>query len=127
MKFLRTILIFWLPLVVWLLVVYNFSATPAKDLPQINVPYIDKLFHAVVYFVFGVLLIRAFDKSDFNVSLAKLAVLAIIISICYGISDELHQLFVQGRSCEVFDFLADCAGSFTGIFLYMADTKERRG
>lgn len=127
MKALRTILIYWLPLAAWCLVIYNFSITPANDLPQIHLPHVDKLFHAVVYFVLAVLMIRAFDKSDFNVSLAKLAFLAIIISLCVGASDELHQLFIQGRSCDFFDLLADYSGSLGGIFLYVTDTTDRRG
>ena len=118
---------FWVPLVAWFLVIHNLSATPAEDLPRVGIPYADKIFHMVEYFILGVLLIRAFDKSDFKVSLAKLAVLAIIISMCYGGLDELYQRSVPDRSCDLFDFIADCVGALTGIFLYMVDTKERRG
>lgn len=28
----------------------------------------------------------------------------------YGASDEIHQMFVPGRSPEIFDFLADTTG-----------------
>ena len=126
MRTLRTVLIFWVPLVAWLLVIHNFSATPASDLPRVSIPYADKAFHLVEYFVLGVLLIRAFDKSDFKVSLAKLAVLAIIISLCYGGLDELYQRTRPDRSCDLFDFFADSLGALTGIFVYIADRKDRR-
>jgi VanZ family protein len=84
---LRTLLIFWLPLIAWFLVIHNFSATPSKDLPYLRIPHGDKIFHAAIYFILGVLLIRAFDhstrlvidKSNFNVGLAKMVFLAIII------------------------------------------------
>ncbi len=135
MRPLRTILIFWVPLIAWVLVIHNFSATPGQDLPSVGIPHADKIFHLVEYFVLGVLLIRAFDhsaalvinKSDFNVGLAKLSILAIIIALCYGAIDELYQRAVPGRSCDLFDYLADCAGSLAGIFLYIGDSKGRRG
>ena len=44
-----------------------------------------------------------------------LAVVAIVSA--YGIIDELHQSFVPGRSCSIFDWMADTSGAFlAGIF-----------
>jgi VanZ family protein len=123
----RTILIFWVPLVAWFLVIHNFSATPSTDLPKVSIPFADKIFHMVEYFVLGVLTIRAFDKSEFKVSLAKLAVLAIIIALCYGGFDELYQRTRPDRSCDIFDFMADSLGAIAGVIIYMADRKDRRG
>ena len=127
MRTLRTILIFWVPLIAWLLVIHNFSATPSADLPKVGIPFADKIFHMVEYFVLGVLLIRAFDKTDFKVSLAKLAILAIIIALCYGGLDELYQRTRPDRSCEMLDFLADSLGALAGIVIYIADRQDRRG
>ncbi len=127
MRTLRTILIFWVPLICWFLIIHNFSATPGRDLPRIDIPHADKLFHLVEYFVFGILLIRAFDQSNVNVSLAKLSILAIIIALCYGALDELFQRSVPGRSSDIVDYIVDCIGSLSGIILYISDTKERRG
>ena len=42
----------------------------------------------------------------------------IIICILYAISDEIHQLFVPGRSGQVSDVLLDTLGAFTGIMIY---------
>ena len=39
---------------------------------------------------------------------------AIVISSLYGVSDEYHQLFVPGRTFDVFDMLADAIGSVVG-------------
>jgi len=50
------------------------------------------------------------------------------IGIAYGLSDELHQKLVPGRTCDAFDFLADCLGVIlvqTGIWLYLK-RKEKR-
>mgnify|MGYP003291558068 CR=1 FL=1 len=41
------------------------------------------------------------------------------VGICtaYAVSDEIHQLFVPGRSFQVSDILTDTAGIITGTFL----------
>lgn len=37
--------------------------------------------------------------------------------IIYAVSDELHQLSIDGRACEFTDILMDSAGSLTGILI----------
>lgn len=44
-------------------------------------------------------------------------VIAFIICVLYAVSDEIHQLFVVGRSCELRDVIIDSSGAFLGIFL----------
>ena len=38
----------------------------------------------------------------------------------YGIIDELHQYFVPGRSCSIFDWVADILGGAAGAALILA-------
>ncbi len=40
--------------------------------------------------------------------------LAFLITAVYAASDEIHQLFVEGRACQFTDFLVDCLGAFIG-------------
>ncbi len=42
---------------------------------------------------------------------------AVAISLLYAMSDEIHQYFVPGRSCELRDFLIDSAGAFMAVLL----------
>ena len=44
-------------------------------------------------------------------------VLPWVISTIYAVSDEVHQLYVEGRSCEVRDMLLDSAGVAAGVLL----------
>ncbi|MBR9705029.1 teicoplanin resistance protein VanZ, partial [Candidatus Pacearchaeota archaeon] len=37
----------------------------------------------------------------------------------YGISDEIHQLFVLGRACTISDVLVDSIGIFSAGYLYL--------
>ncbi len=40
----------------------------------------------------------------------------------YAVSDEFHQLFVDGRACRAFDVFIDSLGVFSGILFFYAIT-----
>lgn len=61
----------------------------------------DKVLHLVEYGVLAALLLRATDKPA----------LSLLIAGLYGVSDEVHQYFVPGRSASVYDAIADVAGA----------------
>ena len=49
----------------------------------------------------------------------------------YAVSDEIHQIFVPGRSCQAFDVLIDSSGVLTGtiimlLFLVLSKKAVRR-
>lgn len=44
--------------------------------------------------------------------------LAMAIGVLYAMTDEAHQYFVPGRSCQLSDVLVDSAGVFLGICLF---------
>lgn len=39
-----------------------------------------------------------------------------IFCVLYAVTDEVHQLFIEGRSCRVLDMFIDSSGSAAGIF-----------
>ncbi len=45
-------------------------------------------------------------------------VYSLIFSFVYAISDEIHQIFVPGRACQIEDMLVDLAGIISGIIVY---------
>lgn len=78
---------------------------------------IRKLAHFTEYFILGILvynLISSYNKRTY---------MALIICILYAISDEVHQIFVPGRSCQMYDILIDSLGSLVGIFLIFVCNK----
>ncbi|GHV88731.1 hypothetical protein AGMMS50267_10910 [Spirochaetia bacterium] len=46
-------------------------------------------------------------------------ILTALISSIYGIVDEVHQFYVPGRDCNVWDWLADTAGAILGSVIIM--------
>lgn len=47
------------------------------------------------------------------------AVYSFLITALYAVSDEVHQLFVQGRACRAFDFFVDCAGALAAVIFVL--------
>ena len=71
---------------------------------------IRKTAHFTEYLILGLLvsnLIKNYNKKTY---------IAILICILYAISDEFHQFFVPGRSCQLMDMIIDSIGSILGIF-----------
>ena len=75
------------------------------------VPYVDKLAHAAVFGVLGLLFIRAWLEGEVGVVNARVVGFAVLFTALYGITDEIHQMFVPGRSPAVGDVIADALGA----------------
>lgn len=45
---------------------------------------------------------------------------AIGIASAYSVTDEIHQLFSDGRSCQFKDWVIDTAGAITGALIFLA-------
>jgi VanZ family protein len=100
----------WLPAAAWAATLFWLSSRPT--LPGPEVPYLDKVAHFGAYAVLGALLAWGADRS--RVTLA----VAVVLGVLYGASDEIHQMYVPGRSPDVLDWAADAAGVATACFLY---------
>lgn len=104
-------------------IIFYSSSLSADKLPSLNIPNIDKLFHFIEYFVLGFLLVRAFFYSSTKPNYIYIFIASILIGSLYGVSDEFHQRFVPGRTCDIFDLLADVISSAMGAGLSLY--KER--
>lgn len=101
-------LLFYCAIIFWL------SDQPSLPLPMLF-EYQDKLHHATAYFIMAMLAwrtIRHFVTPPF-----VLAIVSIIFCSLYGISDEWHQSFVEGRVADSLDWLADTVGATLAMLL----------
>ncbi len=77
---------------------------------------IRKLAHFTEYLILGILIIRLLRTyGKLNV---RMIVTAIVICFLYAASDEIHQIFVLGRTAKVLDTLIDTSGASIGIIFY---------
>jgi VanZ family protein len=101
----------WLPVIAYMAMLFGFSSLSALPTPPDAFSFYDV--HIAAYAGLGALTARAAAKGLRQVSW-RAVVCAILISSLYGVTDEYHQLFVPGRSFDVFDMLADFIGSVVG-------------
>lgn len=72
--------------------------------------------HFLIYMILGILTILLFLGFE---QLQYKPQWAFLICVLYAASDEIHQLFVPGRACQIKDVFIDSCGSFLGIFMIM--------
>ena len=106
----------WLPVLLWAALLFCLSSVPGEKIPSFHFSLSDKLAHCFVYGVFGALSFRAVRLTT---RLGRWsAILAVaLLAAGYGISDEIHQMFVPERSPEVFDVMADVVGGTLGAIV----------
>lgn len=86
--------------------IFYFSSQPTLEkLDPVNLLDHDKLIHMGAYFALAASLWYPFKGKIMCIPLT------LTISLLYGISDEYHQSFVPGRSCDIWDFFADTCGA----------------
>ncbi len=130
----------WILVIIWMVVIYSFSAQSANEsellssgitdwtiqllnrvLPNLNIEtlhlIIRQLAHLIIFLILGVLLLNALNQSDSNERVNF--VLALLISLIYAISDEIHQIYVPGRVGQIYDVLVDFLGSLIGIKIFI--------
>ena len=94
-----------------MIMVFWFSSQP--DLPSNGIDYLDffikKSAHFSEYLILTILWYRALGKKNPS--------LAILISLAYAFSDEIHQLFVPGRGGNLRDVLIDGLGVFASVVI----------
>lgn len=61
-----------------------------------------------------------------SITLKNRFFISAVICLLYAISDEIHQIFVPGRSGEVRDVCIDFAGSMLAIFILLLFTRFKK-
>lgn len=132
-----------LMIVVWIGVIYGFSASDAssstaqtqividyiKNIAQNNsfinniliklsteyslVYSIRKLAHLTIFCVLQI--ISFWVIKSINKSWIKATIYSMLIVVLYAIFDEIHQYFVPGRSCQIKDVFIDTLGGTVGL------------
>jgi VanZ family protein len=98
----------WGPPFLWALCILLTSSIPGDDLPEQEIPNLDKVVHFGIYAVFGFLLSRGTASFRLALGLATL----------FALADELYQNLTPYRSPDPWDCVADVAGACAGILFY---------
>ena len=136
---LRAFLKYWLPVLIWMALIFSVSADSKSTehssmyfepllrwlFPQMSQAHVELIHHAfrkcchlAEYAVLAWLLWRAIRRTDrknprpWNWAEAGLALSIVFL---YGASDEFHQIFVPTRTPQVSDVFIDTAGGAIGL------------
>jgi VanZ family protein len=71
----------------------------------------DKSGHLMGYTALGLTVVRAVAGGVPRPITWRIALVAIAITVGYGVTDEIHQAFVAGRTAEMADLYADAGGA----------------
>ena len=98
-------------------VIFYISSLNEPPLPE---DVSDKSGHLLGYATLGFTVVRAVAGGVPRPITWHTAAIAIAITVAYGISDELHQAFVAGRTAAVDDLYADAAGAILATIVCWA-------
>lgn len=102
---------YWLPVLIYAGAIFFLSSMEKPPTPEIEMPNFDKLLHLIEYGIFSFLIGRALYASSRIGVKAHASYTAIIITILYALSDEIHQAFVPMREAAFLDWLFDSFGA----------------
>jgi len=113
------------PVVFWAVSIFVLSGI--QGFPVSRTPFgFDKIAHFVMFFVFCGLGWRALFHQSASEKLRRYALLgAFILAVAYGALDELHQVFVPGRSPDLYDLVADALGAAAYVAWHRVRAKHK--
>jgi len=82
---------------------------------DITITIIRKSAHFIEYFVLGILAYKSYILFK-----NKKIIIVVVFCVIYAISDEVHQIFIEGRSFQIYDIAIDSIGSLVAITIFKA-------
>lgn len=112
----KTIFCYWFPLILYMLLIFYLSSLSQDSFTGLNEGFHlnDKTEHFLEYSLLSVLFLRVLKHhSQKNPSLK-----AVAFSTLFGVSDEIHQIFVATRVFSFGDIFFDFLGSLVAILVF---------
>ena len=98
--------------------------TEKKKYKNKYVVLVRKSAHFTIYLVLGLSFISLLK--EYMIIDKRSIIYTIIFVFLYACSDEIHQYFVPGRSCEIRDVFIDTLGGIVGCYFYKLILNMRR-
>lgn len=111
---LRKVIYWWGPVIAFAFLIFIISSLTIS-LEKDPFPLFDKVAHVSEYAIFAMLVFRALSGTLRRTDFLCIALLTVIISVGYGLGDELHQYFVPVRHADARDILADGLGAVVAV------------
>ncbi len=116
----RSIVRYWGP--VWLYAALIFGGSSVSTPPEVIASVLkeisDKLLHLCEYGILGALSYRACRHAAGPWVARHAVMMAVVGGAFYGLTDEVHQLYVPFRQADLLDLIADTAGALLGAWIW---------
>lgn len=109
----RTLVVAWAPAVIVMAGIFFVSGL--EDVSGIPGAQSDKAAHFLAYGLLGALVLRGVAMAAWSRVSWRTAAVAWLVTAAYGITDEIHQRFVPGRTSAIDDWVADAAGAAVAL------------
>jgi VanZ family protein len=107
----------WIPALAYMGAIFYLSSQSQLPIgPDVS----DKLSHVVAYFGLAVVLVVGLCSGLPSRLRPATALMAWGMAVGYGVTDEVHQMFVPYRTAALDDLVADAAGALAGVALCWA-------
>jgi VanZ family protein len=123
----RRIALAWAPAVVYMAAIFAASSVSLETPLVSRFPLQDKGLHALEFAVLGFLLAHATLRTWPFHAWWRVAALAVVIGVAWGVLDELHQALVPGRHADLLDAVADSVGVVIGVVVRVGVRAGRHG
>ncbi len=121
-----TLILCWIPTAGWMGVIFFLSTLPESATPGRGI-LPDKVCHAGEYFILAFFILFALQRTTW-VRFSSSFWITLAWSAVYGLSDEIHQLYVPTRQFEAGDLVADVCGVMVLFFiLWVLQRSGERG
>jgi VanZ family protein len=100
----------WGAVVLYMAVIFYVSGLSDPPVPSGT----DKSLHGLTYLGLVIVVVRAVVGGLPRRIDMRVAIIAFLITVAYAATDEVHQMFVPGRTADVFDLVADAGGAILG-------------
>jgi VanZ family protein len=106
----------YMPLILYWLLILILTSLPGADLPNVHVS--DKIEHLLAFGGLGFLLNLSLRiQNKFTIVKKYPAISTVLIVSFYAALDELHQIYIPDRSCDILDWASDTTGVIIGVIL----------
>ena len=105
--------------IVWIVVMLTVSSIPDLTIiPHWHLTWKDKIAHITEYAILALLFLLMLKQENRIANRKRRLLTVLCFGLLLAVIDELHQLFIPGRSTDVLDIVADFSGIVIMTFIF---------
>ena len=120
----------WLPAAIWMIVIFYLSNQKGSEINAF-LPFFQKWLpfmkgfnwgHFIAYFILALTFYLALGNESAGF---RLKIMIVLLCLMYGMTDEFHQKFVEGRSPDMKDLMNDAIGAALAMLFISIPSVKR--